>query len=337
MFYMRIFFEYLLSHKKSITLWAVFSAVFALIFGLYKLPLAAFVYSILICFFIGSVCIAVDFVKYRDKRLTLKRLRDEIILTEDNLPQASTAMESDYQELIKIIFDYKQSLANEMNEKYADMTDYYTLWAHQIKTPIAAMRLALQSDSLQGGETSQNRELSEDLQRIEQYVEMVLCYLRLDSDTNDLIIRKYDLDGMIRQAVRKFSSQFIRRKIKLIYEPVEMTVLTDEKWLLFILEQVLSNALKYTKSGEIEIYAEQPKVLCIRDTGIGIAPEDINRIFEKGYTGYNGRIDKKASGIGLYLCRQICGRLGHRITASSKAGEGTIIKIELDETKIEIE
>lgn len=308
-----------------------------MIFGLYKLPLAAVVYSILICFFIGSVCIAVDFVKYRDKRLTLKRLRDEIILTADNLPQASTAMEYDYQELIKIIFDYKQSLANEMNEKYADMTDYYTLWAHQIKTPIAAMRLALQSDSLQGGETSQNRELSEDLQRIEQYVEMVLCYLRLDSETNDLIIRKYDLDGMIRQAVRKFSSQFIRRKIKLIYEPAEMTVLTDEKWLLFVLEQVLSNALKYTKSGEIEIYAEQPKALCIRDTGIGIAPEDINRIFEKGYTGYNGRIDKKASGIGLYLCRQICGRLGHRITASSRVGEGTIIKIELDETKIEIE
>ena len=153
-----------------------------------------------------------------------------------------------------------------MNEKYADMVDYYTLWAHQIKTPIAAMRLTLQS-----GEMSQSRELSEDLHRIEQYVEI--------------------------------SSQFIRRKIKLVYEPVGVTVLTDEKWLLFVLEQVLSNALKYTKAGEIEITLEAPKTVCIRDTGIGIAPEDINRIFEKGYTGYNGRTDKKASGIGLYLCR----------------------------------
>lgn len=329
---MKMFFEYLLTHKKSITLWAVFSAVFALIFWLYGLPVAAVFYSVLICFFIGAVWIAADFKSYREKRLTLRRLLDEITLTADNLPPPRTAEEDDYQNIIKTLFDFKQALANEMNEKYADMTDYYTLWAHQIKTPIAAMRLTLQS-----GEMSQSRELSEDLQRIEQYVEMVLCYLRLGSETNDFIIKKYDLDGIIRQAVRKFSSQFIRRKIGLIYEPVGATVLTDEKWLLFVLEQVLSNALKYTKSGEIEITLEDPKTVCIRDTGIGIAPEDINRIFEKGYTGYNGRTDKKASGIGLYLCRQICGKLGHKITARSQVGKGTEIRIELSETKIEIE
>lgn len=329
---MKIFFEYLLSHKKSITLWAVFSAVFALIFWLYKLPAAAVFYSVLICFFIGTVCIAVDFSGYKEKRRTLKRLLDEITLTVDNLPQPQTAEETDYQNLIKTLFDFKQYLANEMNEKYADMVDYYTLWAHQIKTPIAAMRLTLQS-----GEMSQSRELSEDLHRIEQYVEMVLCYLRLGSETNDFIIKEYDLDGIIRQAVRKFSSQFIRRKIKLVYEPVGVTVLTDEKWLLFVLEQVLSNALKYTKAGEIEITLEAPKNVCIRDTGIGIAPEDINRIFEKGYTGYNGRTDKKASGIGLYLCRQVCGKLGHTITAKSQVGKGTEIRINLSETEIEIE
>lgn len=329
---MKMFFEYLLSHKKSITLWAVFSAVFAIVFSLYKLPAAAVFYSVLICFFIGAVCIAADFKCYKEKRLTLRRLLEEITLTTDNLPQPKNAEEADYQSLIKTLFDFKQSLANEMNEKYADMTDYYTLWAHQIKTPIAAMRL-----SLQGAETPQSRELSEDLQRIEQYVEMVLCYLRLDSESSDFLIKKYDLDGIIRQAVRKFSSQFIRRKIKLVYEPVGATVLTDEKWLLFVLEQILSNALKYTKAGEIEITLEEPKTVCIRDTGIGIAPEDINRIFEKGYTGYNGRTDKKASGIGLYLCRQICGKLGHKITAQSRVGEGTEIRIDLSETEIEIE
>ncbi|MDE6709714.1 MAG: sensor histidine kinase, partial [Oscillospiraceae bacterium] len=269
---------------------------------------------------------------YREKRHTLRRLLDEITLTVDNLPQPRTAEEADYQNLIKTLFDFKQALANEMGEKYADMVDYYTLWAHQIKTPIAAMRLTLQS-----GEFSQSRELAEYLQRIEQYVEMVLCYLRLGSETNDFLIKKYDLDGIIRQAVRKFSSQFIRRKIKLIYEPVGVTVLTDEKWLLFVLEQVLSNALKYTKSGEIEITLEEPKTVCIRDTGIGISPEDINRIFEKGYTGYNGRTDKKASGIGLYLCRQICGKLGHKITAQSQVGKGTLIKIDLAEADVEIE
>ncbi len=329
---MKTFFEYLLTHKKSITLWAAFSAVFALIFRLYRLPLAAVFYSVLICFFIGSVWILADFSVYREKRHTLRRLLEEITLTVDNLPQPRTAEEADYQKLIKTLFDFKQALANEMDEKYADMVDYYTLWAHQIKTPIAAMRLTLQS-----GEFPQSRELAEDLQRIEQYVEMVLCYLRLGSETNDFLIKKYDLDGIIRQAVRKFSSQFIRRRIKLIYEPVGVTVLTDEKWLLFVLEQVLSNALKYTKSGEIEITLEEPKTVCIRDTGIGISPEDINRIFEKGYTGYNGRTDKKASGIGLYLCRQICGKLGHTITAQSQVGKGTVIKIDLAEAQIEIE
>ena len=329
---MKIFFEYLLSHKKSITLWAAFSVVFAIIFWLYRLPLAAVFYSVLICFFIGAVWIFADFNVYREKRHTLRRLLDEINLTAENLPPPRTAEEADYQNLIKTLFDFKQALANEMGEKYADMVDYYTLWAHQIKTPIAAMRLTLQS-----GEISQSRELTEDLQRIEQYVEMVLCYLRLGSETNDFLIKKYDLDGIIRQAVRKFSSQFIRRKIKLVYEPFGVTVLTDEKWLLFVLEQVLSNALKYTKSGEIEITLEAPKTVCIRDTGIGIAPEDISRIFEKGYTGYNGRTDKKASGIGLYLCRQICGKLGHKITAQSQVGKGTVIKIDLEETQIEVE
>ena len=131
----------------------------------------------------------------------------------------------------------------------------------------------------------------------------------------------------MRSAVKKFSTQFIRRRINLVYEPLGKKVVTDEKWLSFVVEQVLSNALKYTPSGTVGIYMEEPTTLCISDTGIGIAPEDLPRIFEKGYTGYNGRTDKKASGLGLYLCRRICNNLGHTISASSAAGEGTVIRI----------
>ncbi|MFR7742767.1 MAG: sensor histidine kinase [Acutalibacteraceae bacterium] len=201
-----------------------------------------------------------------------------------------------------------------MNAQYQDMLDYYTLWAHQIKTPIASMRLCLQQE-----DTPQARQLLQELSRAEQYVEMVMVYLRLTGGS-DLVLREYELDAIVRRAVRRFAGEFIGRKLKLCYEPLNVSCVTDEKWLLFVVEQVLSNALKYTRAGSITIELEAPKTLVIRDTGIGVAPEDLPRIFEKGYTGYNGRGDQKASGLGLYLCRTICKRLGHTITASSVPG-----------------
>lgn len=142
------------------------------------------------------------------------------------------------------------------------------------------------------------------------------------------------LDAIVRRAVRRFAGEFIGRKLKLCYEPLNVSCVTDEKWLLFVIEQVLSNALKYTRAGSITIELEAPKTLVIRDTGIGVAPEDLPRIFEKGYTGYNGRGDQKASGLGLYLCRTICKRLGHTITASSVPDHGTAIRITLEQRQV---
>ena len=216
-----------------------------------------------------------------------------------------------------------------MQRRYEDMVDYYTVWAHQIKTPISSMRLTLQNQ-----DSSTARQLLEELQRIEGYVEMVLAFLRLDSDSSDYLFREYDLDGIVRGVVRKFSTQFIRRRIALHYEPICLRPLTDEKWLAFVVEQVLSNALKYTPDGgEVWVELEEPATLCIRDNGMGIAPEDLPRIFQKGYTGYNGRVDQKASGLGLYLCRRICTALGHTISAQSTPGEGTAIRIHMEREK----
>ena len=208
------------------------------------------------------------------------------------------------------------------------MLDYYTLWAHQIKTPIASMRLSLQQE-----DTPKARQLLQELSRAEQYVGMVMVYLRLTGGS-DLVLREYELDAIVRRAVRRFAGEFIGRKLKLCYEPLNASCVTYEKWLLFVVEQVLSNALKYTREGSITITMEHPKTLVIRDTGIGIAPEDLPRIFEKGYTGYNGRGDQKASGLGLYLCRTICKRLGHTITASSVPDHGTAIRIALEQRQI---
>lgn len=326
-----MFGEYILSHKKNIIVWLIICTLFVLVFSLYGLPLSPVLYGSMLSGFFGLVFLVIDFISYRRRRIILQRLAEEITLSADNIPLPQNGIEEEYTRLIRILSDTLRASENEAAERLSDMTDYYTMWVHQIKTPIAAMGLILQ-----GGDSPEYCELSESLQRIEQYAEMVLCYLRLDSDSSDLVIKEYDLDGIVRQAVRKFSSQFIRRRLKLIYEPLNKTVLTDEKWLLFVIEQIISNAVKYTPSGEVEIYCEEPLTLCIRDTGIGIAPEDLPRIFEKGYTGCNGRLDKKASGIGLYLCKRICEKLGHKISAESDV-TGTIIKISLETHKLEIE
>ena len=166
-----------------------------------------------------------------------------------------------------------------------------------------------------------------ELGRIERYVEMALVYLRLDSESSDYVIR--ELDPFIRRSVKKFAGEFISKRLSLELEPSGASVVSDEKWLAFVVEQVLSNSLKYTREGSVRIYLAEPKTLCIRDTGIGIAPEDMPRIFDKGYTGLNGRADLRASGLGLYLCRRVCRKLGHGISAVSAPGEGTEIRIDL--------
>ena len=242
-----------------------------------------------------------------------------------DFPESVSVLETDYQQIIVQLQEGQRRMKDEMSFQYQDMMDYYTVWAHQIKTPIAAMRLTLQNT-----DSFFSRKLSVELARVEQYVDMVLCYLRLDTDTRDYVIAVYELDDILRQALRKFAGQFIGKKIHLDYQPLNAQVMTDEKWLLFVIEQILSNALKYTQQGCVSIYLESPKILCIRDTGMGIAAEDLPRIFEKGYTGYNGRTDKKASGLGLYLCARICRNLGHGISAESEPDKGTVIKLNLN-------
>ncbi|WP_306770895.1 HAMP domain-containing sensor histidine kinase [Emergencia sp. 1XD21-10] len=209
----------------------------------------------------------------------------------------------------------------------SDMIEYYTLWAHQIKTPIAAMDLLLQSE-MPGVCRDQ---LVMELFKVEQYVEMVLQYLRLGADSTDFRIERQEIDKIIREVVKKYSTIFIKKKISLDYQGVDAKTISDEKWLSFVLEQVLSNALKYTPSGKISIYMDKvlPCTLVIEDTGIGIQEEDLPRIFDKGYTGYTGRKDKKSTGIGLYLCRMIMNKLGHTMTIESQVGKGTKVKLGL--------
>lgn len=329
---MKDFVVYLRQRLRIILVFIIFAAIFTVSFALYHLPVKAVLYPAILSALFGVIILIYYFLQEKARLQTLKKLKETLEnLSEEQLPAAKDIVEEEYQSIIGMLLSDRREITAGTDEKYSEMIDYYTLWAHQIKTPIAAMRLNLQNE-----DTVLSRKLMSDLLRIEQYVDMVLTFLRLDSEATDYVFAECDLDAVIKGAVKKFRGEFIGRKIGLVYEPVDKRVLTDEKWLSFVIEQVISNALKYTRQGHIEIVMEKD-VLCIKDTGIGIAAEDVPRIFEKGYTGYNGRSDKKASGIGLYLCKRICGKLGHVISAESVVGEGTVIYINLAKKKLVVE
>ena len=315
--------EYLKSRWKVIILLMVVVSVFVSSYLLFDMPAVTVLYPVCLCFGIFLVIGTIDFLITLGKHKQLE-IRE--------LPAPSGILEKDYQEIIRKLKEEEEYSHKKATEEYNNMVEYYTVWAHQIKTPIASMRLQLQAE-----DTDAARRLNGDLNRIEEYVGMVLAFLRLDSDSTDYVIKETDLDKVIKPVIRKFARDFITKKLAMDYEPLETRVLSDEKWLSFVIEQVISNAVKYTKNGGIRIYMKEPGVLCIEDTGIGISAEDLPRVFENGYTGFNGREDKRASGIGLYLCKRVCDNLGHKISAESVQGEGTKIIIDLNQHQLGIE
>lgn len=325
---MKLFLRYLRSRRAALLAFAGFAAALALSFALYRLPAQAVLYPAALCAAAGLALLALDYARVRRRHALLKDLGD----VESGLPEPADIEAADYRALAERLHEARMALQSRAEAEMGALEEYYTLWVHQVKTPIAAMRLRLQ-----GQDTAEARALLSELMRVERYVEMVLTYLRLDGDGTDYVIRRVDLDALLRGVFKQFSGEFILRKLKLDYAPVDVQVLTDEKWLAFVVEQVLSNALKYTPAGTISVYLEAPATLCVRDTGIGIAPEDVPRVFEQGYTGLVGREDRRASGIGLYLCKRACDGLGHGIALQSVPGEGTTVRIDLSSRRMAIE
>lgn len=319
---MSLFMAYLRRQYKLLLLLLGFFVIFAAVFSLYDLPAEAVAYAAALCLVLGLVLFAVGYSRFlsrhRELRLLLRQAREKVL----PLPPPRGLLEEDYQALVQALCQDRARLAAENGSRLRDMTDYYTFWAHQIKIPIAALGLLLQ-------ERPDSGPMAVELLKIEQYVEMVLSYLRLDSASTDYVFQDCDLDDVLREAVRKLAKMFILKKITLDLKETGKAVLTDGKWLGFVVEQVLSNALKYTQEGgSIRVYGDGDTVV-IADSGIGIRPEDLPRIFEKGFTGYNGRTERKSTGIGLYLCKQVCERLGHGITVTSRPGQGTLVRLDL--------
>lgn len=324
---MKFIFQYLREHLDAVFMQMLFICVFLVVFYLYHLPLDAVMYPAFICFLFGCLFMGHSiYIAYgKHKELTVMQSLSGITMC-DAFGENAKTQEKDYQQLILKLCSEMQSRETEMADSYREMIDYFTVWVHQIKTPIASMRLHLEEE-----DSKLAQKLKSELLRIEQYVEMVLTYFRMGDDSSDYVFRIVSLDNILRENIRKFRGDFIMKELNLIYIPTDETVVSDEKWLSFVIEQILSNALKYTNEGSVTISIEEPKTLCISDTGIGIASEDIPRVFEKGYTGVNGRENKRASGLGLYLCKEICDRLGAKISIDSEMENGTTVRIDLNQ------
>lgn len=326
-----LFFLYLKKIRRVLIFLLIIVFSFTMVFFFSHLPLSGIFYAAILSIYFGGILFIVDFSKFVKRYRSLEQLQKIVTVQLDELPSPNDAIEQQYQKLLVLLNGNKNELITRADHRQKDLVDYFTRWAHQIKTPIAAMRLVLQAE-----QNEQNKELEMELFKIEQYVEAALQYLRLEHISSDLHFKTYDLDTIIKQAVRKYAKIFIRKKIPLHYEEVNYNVLTDEKWLLFVIEQILSNALKYTKEGSISIYMENHQ-LVIEDTGVGIPSEDLPRLFEKGFTGYNGRMYKESTGMGLYLVKQIIMKLSHPIAIESEVGKGTKVIIDLKTEAIQIE
>lgn len=303
-------------------------------------PEPALYAALLVCFF-GALGLGRGYLGYRERLRQLEQLarrtREEpkLPLLSQELPQAQGEEQRLLLELCGLLEDHRQQGEEEARRRAAQAMEYYTLWAHQIKTPLSAIRLLLQDDT----RPLSREEVGRELFKVEQYVQMVLQFQRLETPGTDLVLRRCPLEELVRQAVRRVRPLFLHKHLSLRMGPLQGEPVTDEKWMVFVLEQLLTNAVKYTPQGVISI-TQPPGEGCrlvIEDTGIGILPEDLPRVFDWGFTGFNGRMDKRSTGIGLYLCRQTVELLGHGISIQSQPGRGTrvILRLEREELLIE--
>lgn len=328
----RVFACYLRQYRFTIFMYIIFILIFRGVFCLYQVEKEAVFYGTVLYFLLLLIVLPMHFIHYYLKHKELFELKGRSYLEVKQIPDAKGLIENDYRELLLEWVENTVKEKSRLRIYKEDSIEFYSTWVHQIKTPIAVMKLWLQEE-----DTEENGRLLLELSRIEQYADMVLSYFRLDATAKDLVIREYSLDEIIRSCIRRHASWFVTKGISVRYEKTDLKVLTDKKWLTFMIEQILSNAIKYTDEGSITIRAEEGPFLYIEDTGIGIAKEDLPRIFEKGFTGYNRRADKKSTGIGLYLVKRTVDLLGTPVNVQSSPGQGTAFSIDLRKNYMELE
>ncbi len=321
-----LFFSFLREKAGAFLLCLLVAGLFLLIGSLSHLDMEPLWYALQLSGIALLLSGIVSWLRFYRKHRLIEAGFSRIEALPEGLPSPESRQERMYQSLLANQAQLRLQEKNDQTRRMKEREDYYTLWMHQIKTPLAAMRLLMQSSDV-----PYNGQMEEELFKTERYAEMALHYLRLESLTDDFELREHDLYSLVKKAVKKYALMFIHNKITLELEPFALQVLTDEKWFQVLLEQILSNAVKYTRQGSVRIYVQQGHMLAIADSGAGIPKEDLPRVFDRGYTGHNGRADQRATGIGLYLAREVAKKLGHRLSIHSEVGKGTEVSIDVSE------
>lgn len=314
---------YLKEKKKTLLL---LLALLLLIFGVFaavsreKGPL---LYTLLLSLVLLSVAALFDFASYAKRIEQLQALlrEEELLVSLLSKHQAQTPSEELCLALVQKSLRREEQTKERLMKDLSRLKEDYTLWTHEIKTPLSALKLLINQSEIE-----EKPLLQGEIFRIEEYLDNLLAYIRLNAAGTDYLFARFPLDELLRRSVRKYAPVFIRKKLELHFHPTNFEVLTDEKWFCFLLDQLLSNALKYTLEGGITLQWEEDALL-LSDTGIGILPEDLPRIWEMGYTGQNGRQAERSTGMGLSLCRSIAEQLSLGLSLHSVPGKGTQIRI----------
>lgn len=318
------FIKYYIRSRLPFYLLVIFNGIILVLFAfLFEEAADVLYYSLTILTFVTIIMVAWDlFRSYQSYKLAY--------LYEEITPLSP--LEFYLAQTLENARENQMNQTEEECKRYTDLMDYYTLWVHQIKTPIAASQLLVQDV------TDRNIKslLEQEIFKIDAYTHLVLQYLRLENFHDDLQLKQVALEHLVKEVVRKYSLFFIQKGLTINLDDLDVKVISDEKWLLVIIEQVLSNSLKYTKNGGIEVYFKD-NTLYLKDSGIGIKDSDILRVFERGFSGYNGRLTQQSSGLGLYLSKKIADQLGHDISISSQVGQGTTVSIHFQKKKLAID
>lgn len=322
--------SYLGGHRRWFLLELASLFTLFLVYGLYGILWGPAIYAALLILMMALMVVVRELLEHREHLRELELLRDAQAGNQMKLPTPVDSVERLYQDLLDEAGQRHRQIASQARQTTAEAARYYTLWSHQVKTPLAALRLLLQEEELD------RQTMAQELFRMEQYVEMALQFQRLSGDARDLVFEEYLLEKLCKTAVKRVAPLFIHKHISLELSPMDCKVLTDEKWLTFVIEQILTNAVKYTERGKVSIYLEAQATLVIEDTGIGIRAEDLPRVFDWGYTGRNGRLQRSSTGVGLSLCMQAMQLLGHTLSITSELGKGTAVRLGLSRCSIDM-